>query len=60
MTISNAGAGAIAFELELNVWGAQRITKSDPAFGKRNGRPLYVLSVPANGTVTLHFTTSLD
>ena len=60
VTISNAGAGAIAFELELNVWGAQRITKSDPAFGKRNGRPLYVLSVPANGTVTLNFTTSLE
>ena len=60
VTISNAGASAIAFELDLNLGGTQRITKSDRPFGKRNGRPLYVLSVPANGTVTLNFTTSLE
>ena len=60
VTISNAGASAIAFELDLNLGGTQRITKFDRSFGKRNGRPLYVLSVPANGTVTLNFTTSLE
>ena len=60
VTISNAGASAIAFELDLNLGGTQRITKFDRPFGKRNGRPLYVLSVPANGTVTLNFTTSLE
>ena len=60
VTISNAGASAIAFELELNVWGAQRITKSDLAFGKRNGRPLLALTVPANGTVTVRFTTTSE
>ena len=60
VTISNAGASAIAFELELNVWGAQRVTKSDLAFGKRNGRPLLTATVPANGTVTVRFTTASE
>ena len=60
ITISNAGTSAIAFELNLNVWGTQRITKSDRPYERRNGRPLFVLSVPANGTVTLQFTSSLE
>ena len=60
VTISNAGSSAIAFELELNVWGTQRVTKSEPAFGKRNGRPLLAVTVPANATMTVQFTSSQD
>ncbi len=60
VTISNAGSSAIAFELELNVWGTQRITTSEPAFGKRNGRPLLAVTVPANATMTVQFTSSQD
>ena len=60
VTISNAGASAIAFELDLYVRGTQHITKSDRPFEQRNGRPLFALAVPANGSVTLKFTTSLE
>ena len=55
VTISNAGAGAILFELEMPQWGAMRLIKADHPFEQRNGRPLFVFTVPANGSVTLRY-----
>ncbi len=58
VTISNAGAVPITIELELTTWGAMKLVKTDHPYEQRNGRPLFVLIVPGNGEVTLHFTTS--
>lgn len=58
VTISNASAAPIVFELDLAGWGAMKLDKADRPFEQRNGRPLFVLTVPANGSITLHYTVS--
>ena len=58
VTISNAGSAQIVFELELTQWGAMRLVKADHPSEQRNGRPLFVLVVPANQTVTVHYTSA--
>ncbi len=58
VTISNASAVTITFELELTIWGGIKLLKADRPFEQRNGRPLFVLTVPANGSITVRYTAS--
>ena len=60
VTISNAGSAQIVFELELTQWGAMRLVKADHPSEQRNGRPLFVLVVPANQIVTVRYTAARD
>ena len=56
VTISNAGAADVVFELKVPVEGGQKLTSADHPSERRNGQPLFVLKVPAGNSVTLHFT----
>lgn len=58
--ISNAGSSDIVFELELTQSGTMRVAKADHPFEQRNGRPMFVLTVPANQTVTVHYTSARE
>ena len=60
VTISNAGASDIAFELDVNVYPGQRIVKSDLPSRQRNGRPVFAFNVPHNAAVTLHLSVTDD
>ena len=54
--LANATAEPVSFELKLQTWGAQRVTAHDRAMGRQDGQPIFVISLPANDTVTLHYT----
>ena len=53
VTISNAGEAEIQFELKLQLEQGTRVVRADHAVGSKNGRPIFRLKVPANGTVTV-------
>jgi len=55
--ISNAGPTAIQFELRLTLPPGARVVRADHAMGAKNGRPIFRLEVPANGTATLRYQT---
>jgi hypothetical protein len=53
--ISNARATDIQFELRLRLPEGSRIARADHSVGTKNGRPIFRLTIPANGTVTLRY-----
>lgn len=53
--VSNAGTAPIAFEVKYYTAGAERIVDADQALVQIDGRPTFRLTVPANQTVTLHY-----
>ena len=53
VTISNAGEAEIQFELKLQLEQGTRVVRADHPVGSKNGRPIFRLKVPANGTVTV-------
>ena len=53
LIVTNDGPTAIRYEAELMVEG-QRI-KADARLGKRDGRPLWAVTVPANGSRSLRY-----
>lgn len=55
VTVSNDQAEPIAFEGELDF----RIARANARLGSRNGRPLWTVTVPANGRAVLCFSTAL-
>jgi hypothetical protein len=55
--ISNAGPVPVPFELRLQLPADAGIVRSDHALGMKNGRPIFRLSIPANGSATLRFQT---
>ncbi len=54
--IANAGSAPISFELKYDVSGSQRLDQADHPLDKEDGHPIFRLTVPANQTVTLHYT----
>lgn len=56
LTVTNDGPAAILYEAEFE---GQRV-KADTRLGKRDGRPLWAVTVPANGTRTLRYRVSPD
>lgn len=55
VVITNARPTAIRFELRLTLRGGERVADADHPLGTQNGRPIFRLTIPANGTATLHY-----
>jgi hypothetical protein len=55
--ISNAKPAAVQFELRLQLPPGASVVRADHPLGAKNGRPIFRLDVPANGTVTLRYQT---
>jgi hypothetical protein len=55
--ISNAKPTAIQFELRLQLPPGARVIRADHPMGAKNGRPIFRLEIPANGTATLRYQT---
>ena len=58
--ISNAAPHAILFELKVPIYGSGKITDADAKWGKADGVPLFAMNIPANGSVTLHYSATSD
>jgi hypothetical protein len=52
---SNARATEVHFELRLRLPEGGRVIRADHPLGSKNGRPIFRLTIPANGTVTLRY-----
>jgi hypothetical protein len=55
--ISNAKSSAISFELRLSLQEGGRVIRADHPLGSKNGRPIFRLTIPANGRETLRYQT---
>jgi hypothetical protein len=55
--ISNALPRPIQFELRLQLYDTEEIFRADRPVRKKNGRPLFEFTVPANGRVTVRYQT---
>jgi hypothetical protein len=55
--VTNALPREIEFELQLWLEPGERLTKADRPAARKNGRPLFRLRIPAEGSVTLHYRT---
>jgi hypothetical protein len=53
--ISNARAAPIQFELRLRLPDGGRVVRADHPMGRKNGRPIFRLTIPANQTATLRY-----
>ena len=57
--ISNARDTEIQFELRLRLPDGARVIRADHALATKNGRPIFRLTIPANGNLTLKYQTQL-
>jgi hypothetical protein len=55
--ISNAKPTGVQFELRLQLPPGARVVRADHPVGAKNGRPIFRVQVPANGTATLRYQT---
>ena len=55
VTISNALPHPIDFELQQYLDEGAAMVRADHAIGRKNGRPLFRLKVPAQGSTTVHY-----
>jgi hypothetical protein len=53
--ITNARPADIHFELRLRMPAGGRVVHADHPLGTKNGRPIFRVSVPANGNVTVRY-----
>lgn len=53
--VSNARSTEIHFELRLRLPEGGRVVRADHPLSTKNGRPIFRLTIPANGTVTLRY-----
>ena len=53
--ITSARAEPTAFELRLQTYGAQQVQSADQPMDKKDGRPIFRLTIPANGTVKVRY-----
>ncbi|MCC6924301.1 hypothetical protein [Novosphingobium sp.] len=59
VTVKNAGAQAVPFELRLDLNGRKLVAPSIPA-GTRNGRPLFEFELPGEGEMVIQYTARSD
>jgi hypothetical protein len=59
VAISNALATDIQFELRLHLPEGARVVGADHPVAAKNGRPIFRLTIPANGSVTVRYQTQL-
>jgi hypothetical protein len=55
--ISNARDAEIHFELKLRLHEGSRVIHADHSFGNKNGRPIFLLTIPAHASATVHYQT---
>jgi hypothetical protein len=55
--ISNAGGSAVPFELRLPAEG--RLVRADHPVASKDGRPIFRLTIPPQGRVTVRFQTEI-
>lgn len=53
--ITNAGAAPAPFELRLQTWNALHVSGADQPMGVKDGRPIFRLTVPANGSIKVRY-----
>jgi hypothetical protein len=53
--ITSARAEPTPFELRLQTPGTVRVAAADQPMAKKDGRPIFRLSIPANGSIKLHY-----
>jgi hypothetical protein len=53
--ITNGRSSDIQFELRLQLPEGAGVVRADHALGTKNGRPLFSLTIPANGAVTVRY-----
>lgn len=58
--VANASPGEILYELRVPTYGSWRITDSSLKWEKRDGVPIFVLRLPAEGSVKLRYTARSD
>jgi hypothetical protein len=56
--ITNARPFAIQAEVRLDLDDDERLVKADRAAGQKNGRPIFRLTVPANGSLAIRYQTA--
>jgi hypothetical protein len=56
--ITNARSAPIQFELRLRQGAGDSIIRADHAMKTKDGRPIFYLTIPARGMVTVHYQTS--
>ncbi len=56
--VTNARAFPIDIEVRLFLHDEQELTRADHKAGKKNGQPIFILTVPANDSVTVRYQTS--
>lgn len=56
--VTNARSFPIDIELRLFLHDEQELTRADHTVGKKNGQPIFILTVPANDSVTVRYQTS--
>jgi len=54
--IISARAEPTVFELRLRTYGTAHVESADQPMDKKDGRPIFRLTVPANGSVKVHYT----
>jgi hypothetical protein len=57
VAVSNARGADIQFELRLRLPEGGRVVRADHPMGTKNGRPIFRLTIPANGNVTVRYQT---
>jgi hypothetical protein len=56
--VSNARGSPVRFELRLP--RDERLVRADHAAASKDGRPIFYLSIPPQGTVTVRFQTEVS
>ena len=58
VTISNALPRPIDFELQQYLDAGAAVVRADHAISRKNGRPMFHLKLPAEGSITVHYQTA--
>jgi hypothetical protein len=56
--ITNARPFPIQTEVQIYLYDAQQLVKADHPVAQKNGRPLFRITVPANGSVEIRYQTT--
>lgn len=57
VAVSNARAEPVRFELRLQLPEGARVVRADRPLGTKNGRPIFRLTIPAHGGVSVRYQT---
>ena len=58
--ITNARPFPIQVEVDLSLYDAQQLVTADHPVGRKNGRPIFRLTVPANDNVEIRYQTTIE